>query len=93
MPAAWRFPILLAVVVVVLGALEISGSSASLYTGRDGGVVVGRARGVRTDEWWVRTPLLARQETLGFPDRDAIGVGDHDMAILPDVPTGWESAL
>jgi hypothetical protein len=92
-PPAWRFPILLAVVVVVLGALEISGSSASLYAGRDGGVIVGRARDVRTDEWWVRTPLLARQETLGFPERDAIGVGSHDMAILPDVPTGWESAL
>ena len=43
MPAAWRFPILLAIVVVVLGALEISGSSASLYAGRDGGVIVGRA--------------------------------------------------
>lgn len=94
MPVAWRFPILLAIVVVVLGALEISGSSASLYAGRDGGVIVGRARNLRTDEWWVRTPLLARQETLGFPDRDAIGVGSHDMAILPDVPTGgWESVL
>jgi hypothetical protein len=93
-PGAWRFPILVAIVVVVLGALEVSGSSASLYAGRDGGVIVGRARDLRTDEWWVRTPLLARQETLGFPDRDAIGVGDHDMAILPDLPTGgWETAL
>jgi hypothetical protein len=92
-PVAWRFPVLVVLAVVVLGSLELSGSSASLYA-EPAGVsdpVVGRARRHRTDEWWVRTPLLARQKTLGFPDEDEIGVGEHDMGVLSDLPTrGWE---
>jgi hypothetical protein len=94
-PAVWIFPLLIGVVVVVLGAFEISGSSASLY-GRPAtpGVVVGRARDIRTDEWWVRSPLLARQATLGLPERSEIGVGAHDMAILPDLPVrAWDAVL
>jgi hypothetical protein len=92
-PVALWFPLLVLLVVAVLGAFELSGSSVSLSTGPrgGGGIVAGRARDLRTDEWWVRTPLVARQATLGFPDRDAIGVGEHDMAVVSDLPTrGWE---
>jgi hypothetical protein len=95
-PKAWRFPILLALVVVVLGSLELSGSSASIYAGpeSDGGRVAGRARNLRTDEWWVRTPLVARQVTLGLPEHEEIGVGEHDMAVEYDIPTrGWATLL
>lgn len=91
-PIAWGFPLLVTLLVLVLGGLELSGSSASLYAepAGDGGLVVGRARRPRTDEWWVRTPLLARQSTLGYPDHGEIGVGEHDMGILSDIPThGW----
>src|SRR5262245_4028161 len=91
-PVVWRFPLLVLLVVLVLGSLELSGSSASLYSGsaHDNGLVAGRARRPRTDEWWVRTPLLVRQEALGLPDHNEIGVGEHDMGILSDIPTrGW----
>jgi hypothetical protein len=94
-PAVWIFPLLIGIVVVVFGALEISGSSASLY-GRPAtpGVVAGRARDIRTDEWWVRSPLLARQATLGLPERSEVGVGAHDMALLPDLPVrAWDAVL
>lgn len=92
-PVVLRFPLLVMVAVVVLGSLELSGSSASLYAepGRDPDLVAGRARAPRTDEWWVRTPLLARQKTLGFPVHDEIGVGEHDMGVLSDLPArGWQ---
>jgi hypothetical protein len=92
-PVGLRFPALVVLAVVVLGSLELSGSSASLYAepGQDSDLVAGRARRHRTDEWWVRTPLVARQKTLGFPDRDELGVGDHDMGVLSDLPSkGWE---
>ena len=92
-PVAWLFPLLVALVVVVLGSLELSGSSASLYAERapGGDVVVGRARRDRTDEWWVRTPLLVRQKALGFPSENNIGVGEHDMGVLSDIPTSaWQ---
>src|SRR5262249_34758716 len=89
-PVAWRFPLLVVLAVLVLGSLELSGSSASLYSTHDRGVVAGRARRPRTDEWGVRTPLLVRQEALGLPDHNEIGVGEHDMGILSDIPTrGW----
>lgn len=88
-PVVWIFPLLVALLVVVLGSLELSGSSASFYAegAGEGGVLVGQARRDRTDEWWVRTPLLVREKTLGFPAEDEIGVGKHDMAVLSDIPT------
>ena len=95
-PAVLRFPVLITLVVVLLGSLELSGSSVSLNSesGGDDGLVAGRARRHRTDEWWVRTPLVARQATLGFPDYDEVGVGEHDMAVLSDLPTsGWETLV
>ncbi len=92
-PVALRFPIAVALVVAVLGALGITGSSISLdgVPGTDAGLVAGRARVVRTDEYQVRTPLIVRQQALDLPDRSAIGVGEHDMGVLYDLPTrGWE---
>jgi hypothetical protein len=80
-------------VVVVLGSLELSGSSASLYAEHqpNNGRVVGRGRPNRVDEWWVRTPMLARQTTLGLPENNQVGVGEHDMGVLLDLPTrGWQ---
>jgi hypothetical protein len=93
-PVTLRFPLAVVLVVVVLGSLEISGSSVSLdlrIGSQSGPVVAGRARTVRTDEYQVRTPLVAREAALGFPDHDQIGVGEHDMGVLYDLPTrGWE---
>src|SRR5438132_1314372 len=93
-PVPLRFPIAVIVVVVVLGSLKLTGSSVSFDARVDlhrGPVVAGRARAVRTDEYQVRTPLAVRQAALGFPNRDEIGVGEHDMGVLYDLPTrGWE---
>ncbi|HEV3134984.1 MAG TPA: hypothetical protein VG348_09830 [Acidimicrobiia bacterium] len=92
--ATWLvFPLLILLVTVVLGSLELSGSSVSRYdpSGGKNGLLAGRARPVRTDEWFVRTPLLARQAALDLPEHDVIGVGEHDMAVGNDLPTrGWE---
>src|SRR5205807_8701308 len=89
--ATWLvFPLLILLVTVVLGSLELSGSSVSRYdpSGGNNGLLAGRARPVRTDEWFVRTPLLARQVALDLPEHDVIGVGEHDMAVGNDLPTG-----
>ena len=92
--ATWLvFPLLILLVTVVLGSVEVSGSSTALLArpGDDGGLLAGRARPVRTDEWFVRTPLLARQVALDLPEHDVIGVGEHDMTVGNDLPTrGWE---
>jgi hypothetical protein len=91
---AWLwFPLLLVLATLVLGGFKLSQSSVSLYGpgGEDRGLVAGRARPPRTDEWFVRTPLVARQVALGLPRHDQMGVGEHDMAITNDLPTGgWD---
>jgi hypothetical protein len=79
--------VLVILAALVLGGLELSGSSASLYAAPEGDPVAGRARTARTDEWWVRTPLVARQVARDLPDRNDLGVGAHDMGVLSDLPT------
>ena len=94
--AVWlAYPLLIALVAVVLGGLKLSGSSVALYTlpGESNGLLVGRARDLRTDEWFVRTPLVARAAELGLPEKDLMGVGTHDMAVGNDVPTGGWAVL
>jgi hypothetical protein len=90
------FPLLVLLATLVLGALKLTGSSVAIYAppGDHGGIVAGRARNLRTDEWFVRTPLVARQVALGLPEHDRMGVGEHDMALINDLPTrGWETVL
>lgn len=92
-PVRARFPLLLLLGVVLLGSLGLSGSSVGMYIDRgvDNGLLAGRARPIRTDEWSVRTPLLVRQEQLGLADESVVGVGRHDMGVLLEVPTdGWD---
>lgn len=80
-----------------MGGLRLSGSSISIDAtigSHSGSGFVGRARPIRTDEYQVRTPLAVRQAELGFPDHSEIGVGEHDMGVLYDLPTrGWEVAV
>ena len=83
----WVVPAV-AVVVVVLGMFKVSGSSVSLTgLGGDGGLVAGTARGIRSDEWIIRTPLLVRQDEAGLRQRSNVGMGTHDMGVLADLPT------
>jgi hypothetical protein len=87
------FPLIVVLATVVLGSLKLSQSSVSVFgpDGEDHGLVAGRARPQRTDEWLVRTPLVARQVALDLPRDDQMGVGKHDMAVSNDLPTGgWD---
>lgn len=93
--AMWVFPILIGILVVTFSALGVSGSSTSLLGsegGRDG-VVAGSPRAVRSDEWLVRTPMVVGQVGRGFSRFAEIGVGQHDMAVLSDLPVKSWTAL
>ncbi|HET9444134.1 MAG TPA: hypothetical protein VFO65_12470, partial [Acidimicrobiales bacterium] len=97
---AWVFPGVVLTLVVVLGLLGLSGSSLGRYavdlgaSEGEAGIVAGPARAVRSDEWTVRTPWALRQAELGLPSRVASAVGDHDVAVLADLPTGgWEGVV
>lgn len=89
----WLLPAVVAAVVLTMTALGVSGSSVPELTpkGRsDPSVLAGESRPIRSDEWLVRTPMIAGQVQRGFPRYAEVGVGTHDMSVLSDLPTaGW----
>lgn len=98
--AASVFPAVIGVAVLVLGLSGLTGSSLGSYATTEAGgahppgLLAGSVRGIRSDEWLVRTPWVLRQLELGLPHRVAGGVGSHDAAVLMDLPTGgWEVVL
>lgn len=94
------FPACVALVVVVLGSLGVSGSSVALYetnrgvSEQDAGVVAGPPRPIRSDEWLVRTPWVLRQLERDFAKEVPGGVGRHDPSLVYELPgAGWETVL
>lgn len=91
--AVGAFPAALVLVTLALGLAGISGSSVARH---DPGAepAVGRTRAIRYDEFQVRTPLVVRQAELGFPARSWVGVGEHDMGVLANLPVaGWPNLV
>lgn len=93
----WAFPTVVLLLLVVLSALGVNGSSIGALTDLPGGgssVLAGNPREVRSDEFYVRTPMVAGQAERGFPARTEIGVGRHDLTVLVDLPTrDWAMAF
>jgi len=88
----WYFPTLLIIILLLLTAFRISGSSIGpfydyYFTGKSSSALLaGNARGVRTDEWLVTTQLTIAQERAGYPRfNHTIGEG-KDMSLITDVP-------
>ncbi len=87
---AWIFPAVVLVLLVVLTALGLNGSSIATLSGGaagDDSVLAGNPRAIRSDEFLVRTPFVAGQARRGFPSTAEIGVGEHDLTVLVDLPT------
>jgi len=74
--------------VALLSTLGISGTSTPRLgdSTQQQGVIIGTPRAVRSDEWLLRTPLLVGQIERGFPRFAEVGVGEHDMSVLSDLP-------
>jgi hypothetical protein len=93
----WILPAVVVAIWLVFTALGIHGSSIAQLTSDpagDPGVIAGNSRPVRSDEWNVRTPLIAGQVERDFDRYIDNGVGEHDMALQNDIPTAdWSVAL
>lgn len=86
----WAFPAIVVVLLVLVSGLGLNGSSISELTAspdRDPELIAGHPRAVRSDEFLVRTPLVIGQSVRGFPSTAPIGVGEHDLTVLVDLPT------
>jgi hypothetical protein len=86
--AIWILPAAVFFLVALLSTLGISGTSTPLLSNstQQQGVIIGTPRAVRSDEWLLRTPLLVGQIERGFPRFAEVGVGEHDMSVLSDLP-------
>lgn len=87
---AWIFPIVVGLLFVVLTASGLNGSSIGALSAAGRGssdVVAGTPRSIRSDEFYVRTPIVIGQEERGFPSTVESGVGEHDVTVLVDLPT------
>ena len=88
--AVWVLPSIVVVAVLVLTGLGISGTSTPALTPdktNDSSVIFGTPRAIRSDEWMTRTPLVVSQSERGFPRFAGVGIGEHDMSVLSDLPT------
>lgn len=88
--SVWLFPVVIAVPLIVLTALRISGSSIGVYSivngVKDQDKIIGEPRGVRSDEWLVSTQMVVAQAQNHFQRiNHNIGNG-QDMSLMGDVP-------
>jgi hypothetical protein len=82
---------LYAVVLLALVATAINGTSSGqfygfFFPGHDPRLLIGGPRAVRSDEWYVTTPLVISQVQQGFPRFSDIFPGGVDVSIMWDVP-------
>jgi hypothetical protein len=97
----WRvvlwFPVLVALVVSVLIALQLSGTSSGVHwftlgTGPDPRLVSGVPRPIRSDEWLVQQGWLVSQAHRGYPVVNHMFPGGTDMTVLNELPSwDWSS--
>lgn len=88
----WLFPAIIVTLFIIAVAFGINGSSVGMYqklinpSSTDLNLVFGTPRDIRSDEWWVGTPLLKAQAQNGFPSSNP-NVGDgQNIDVLSDVP-------
>jgi hypothetical protein len=89
----WFFPAILLILLVILTAFRMSGSSVGQYhdhlygtASSDPSLIAGEPRKIRSDEWGVNTPLTVSQVKEGFPVINKTAGQGQDMALTFDVP-------
>ncbi|MCU1595494.1 MAG: hypothetical protein JWO12_2886 [Frankiales bacterium] len=94
------FPALVLGCFLLLTALGISGtSSTKLWAYLNGArpdphLLAGMPRSVRSDEWFVNTPMVLGQHTAGYPRVNHHLAGGLDMSLVFDVPyIDWSLAF
>jgi hypothetical protein len=93
------FPAAVLIVLVVLVALGISGSSTGVAhswfeTGKDHSLIALKPQLIRSDEWIVQTVYTVSQVQEGLPRENAALPGGVDMSILYEAPyKDWSAAF
>ena len=93
--AALVYPGVLVALFIVLVAAGVSGSSVALLSdgARDPGLLLGSPQSIRQDEWDISTPYFVGQMMSQGRATRLVGVGEHDLSILGNLPTMDWSAI
>lgn len=93
------FPAIVTVILLTFTVLGISGSSLGVFdnlltAAPTANTLSGHARGIRSDEWSIVTPLTIAQSKDGFPISNKNVSKGQDMSVVIDVPyAGWSTAF
>lgn len=90
------FPALLLIVMAVLVALGVTGSSTGMLnnffsSSADPALIAGQPQSIRSDEWLVQTAATISQVEQGLPSRNGTFPGGVDSTVQSDMP-GWDVA-
>ncbi|HVX48154.1 MAG TPA: hypothetical protein VHA05_02240 [Candidatus Saccharimonadales bacterium] len=92
--SVWAFPTALLLILLLLTAFKISGSSVGMYhqflygaKSKDSNLIYGHPKSVRADEWQGATPQVVGQSKIGFPTYDLTLPGGQDLSMSAAIPT------
>jgi hypothetical protein len=95
--AVWAFPAALLVLFAVLTALQLNGSSMAMiepHWSSDPNLVAGTPQAIRSDEFYISSPLQLGQAARGLPTSGWTGLNDIDYAAVGGVPVrSWISVF
>jgi hypothetical protein len=91
--SVWLFPLLLFVLLLLLTAFKVSGTSVGVYYSilygsnqKDPNLLAGQPQPVRSDEYDVDTQMTIAQSVAGYPRINPNVQGGHDMSLIGDAP-------
>jgi hypothetical protein len=90
------YPGILLMLFVLLVAAGVSGSSVAMLSdhARDPGLLLGSPQPVREDEWSIHTPDFIGEMMAGGRSPRLVGVGEHDLTVIGNLPTrDWSAAF
>jgi hypothetical protein len=90
------YPGILLVLFILLVAAGVSGSSVAMLSdsARDPGLLLGSPQPVREDEWSIHTPDFIGQMMAGGRSPRLVGVGEHDLSVIGNLPTrDWSTVF
>ena len=90
------YPGILLMLFVLLVGAGVSGSSVAMLSdhARDPGLLLGSPQPVREDEWSIHAPDFIGQMMANGHSPRLVGVGEHDMSVIGNLPTrDWSAAF
>lgn len=93
----FAFPVVLLLILTVLVALGITGSSTGILnqffsSSSDPRLIAGQPQAIRSDEWMVQTPLVISQVQEGLPVFNQNFPGGTDSTVQSDLPS-WDWSM